>query len=128
MHTGERATIETAIKDQMMVYLKDKGIVVEAVLLKSIKLPVSLAKAIEEKLEAEQQAQRMEFVLQQERREAERKKIEAQGVRDAQDIISETIDANMLQYKSIEAFLELAKSPNTKIVISDGDTPMILKN
>lgn len=128
MHTGERATIEKAIRDQMMVHLKGKGIEVEAVLLKSIQLPPSLARAIEEKLEAEQQAQRMEFVLQQARREADQKRIEAEGIRDAQNIISEGLDPAILQFKSIEAFLELAKSPNAKIIISDGDLPMMMNS
>lgn len=94
--------------------------------LKSIQLPPSLATAIEEKLEAEQQAQRMEFVLQEEQREAERKIIEAKGISDAQQIISKGLDQKILQFKSIEAFLELAKSPNTKVIISDGDMPMIM--
>lgn len=126
MHTGERATIEEAIKEQMMTYLEDKGIVVEAVLLKSIQMPSSLANAIEEKLEAEQQAQRMEFVLEQTRREAEQRIIEAEGIRDAQNIIAEGLDPNILQFKSIEAFMELAKSPNAKIIVTDGDLPMIM--
>ncbi|MCB0627834.1 MAG: prohibitin family protein, partial [Saprospiraceae bacterium] len=126
MHTGERATIERAIRDQMMKYLDEKGIRVEAVLLKSIQMPPSLARAIEEKLEAEQQAQRMEFVLQQARQEADRRRIEAEGVRDAQNIISEGLDPAILQFKSIEAFLELAKSPNAKIIVTDGDLPMLL--
>ena len=128
MHTGERATIEAAIRDQMMIYLQDKGIVVEAVLLKSIQMPASLARAIEDKLEAEQQAQRMEFVLQQAKREADQKRIEAEGIRDAQNIISQGLDPAILQFKSIEAFLELAKSPNTKIIISDGDLPMMMNS
>lgn len=126
MHTGQRATIETAIREQMMTYLQNKGINVEAVLLKSIVLPPSLARAIEEKLEAEQEAQRMEFILQQAQQEAEQRRIEAIGVRDAQKIIAEGLSQEILQFKSIEAFLELAKSPNTKIIISDGDMPMIM--
>ncbi|MFK7980929.1 MAG: prohibitin family protein [Saprospiraceae bacterium] len=126
MHTGKRAEIEVAIRDQMMTLLDGKGMQVEAVLLKSIKMPQSLAMAIEEKLEAEQQAQRMEFVLQEARQEADRKTIEATGVRDAQKIIAEGLDRNILQFKSIEAFLELSKSPNAKIIISDGDMPMLL--
>ena len=126
MHTGERATIEKAIRDQMMIYLDGKGIVVDAVLLKSIQMPPSLARAIEEKLEAEQQAQRMEFVLQRAQQEAQQKRIEAEGVRDAQLIIAEGLGTEVLQFKSIEAFLELSKSPNTKIIISDGDLPVIL--
>ncbi len=126
MHTGQRGTIEKEIASQMTTLLDGKGIVIEAVLIKSIQLPPNLARAIEEKLEAEQQALRMEFVLQEEKREAERKRIEAEGVRDAQKIISEGLDAQVLQFKSIEAFLELAKSPNTKIVISDGDMPIMM--
>ncbi len=126
MHTGERATIEKAIRDQMMTLMEGKGIEVEAVLLKSIRLPKTLATAIEAKLEAEQQAQQMEFVLDQERRRAEQRRVEAAGIRDAQLIISEGLDNRMLQFKSIEAFQELAKSPNAKVIITDGDLPMIM--
>ncbi len=126
MHTGERGTIEVAIKDQMIKLLDGKGIHIEAVLIKSIQLPQNLARAIEEKLQAEQQALRMEFVLKEAQREAERKRIEAEGVRDAQNIISQGLNAEVLQFKSIEAFIELAKSPNTKIIISDGDMPMLV--
>ncbi len=128
MHTGERATIEKAIREQMMSLMDGKGIEVEAVLLKSIQLPRSLANAIEEKLEAEQQAQRMEFTLQQAKREAEQKRIEAAGIRDAQIIIAEGLDAKILQFKSIEAFEALAKSPNAKVIITDGDLPIIMDN
>lgn len=126
MHTGERGTIEEAIKDQMTTLLKGRGIQIEAVLIKSIQLPSNLARAIEEKLQAEQQALRMEFVLEEAKREAERKRIEAEGVRDAQNIISEGLNPEVLQFKSLEGFLELAKSPNTKIIISDGDMPVLL--
>ena len=126
MHTGQRGTIEKDIRDQMTTLLEGKGIIIEAVLIKSIQLPPNLARAIEEKLEAEQRALRMEFVLQEAKREAERKRIEAEGIRDAQNIISEGLDPQILQFKSIEAFMQLAKSPNTKIVISDGDMPVLL--
>ncbi len=128
MHTGERSNIEHSIKERMMTYLDDKGIQIDAVLLKSIQLPNSLATAIEEKLEAEQQAERMEFVLTQSERQAEQKRIEAKGVRDAQIIISEGLDKKVLQFKSLEAFQQLANSPNTKIIISDGDMPIIMEN
>jgi regulator of protease activity HflC (stomatin/prohibitin superfamily) len=128
MHTGERSTIENAIKDQMMKYLDGKGLVVEAVLLKSIQMPKSLANAIEEKLEAEQRSQRMEFVLQEARQQADQKRIEAEGVRDAQKIISEGLSPEILQFKSIEAFRELANSNNAKIIVTDGDLPMIMNN
>jgi len=128
MHTGQRSDIERAIKERMMSYLEEKGIRIESVLLKSIQLPASLANAIESKLEAEQRAQQMQFVLQQAEREAERKIIEAAGIRDAQIIISEGLDQKILQFKSIEAFEKLSNSPNTKIIISDGDMPMILQD
>jgi len=123
MHTGQRAVIEVAIRDQMMENLKGRGIDVEAVLLKSIQMPASLSRAIEAKLAAEQQAQRMEFILQEETQEAQRKRIQAEGVRDAQSIISEGLNPMILQFKSIEAFQELAKSPNAKVIITDGDLP-----
>lgn len=126
MHTGERSTIENAIQAQMTKLLDGRGIFIDAVLIKSIQLPPNLARAIEEKLEAEQRALRMEFVLQEERQEAERKRIQAEGVRDAQNIISQGLDPQVLQFKSIEAFLELAKSPNAKVIISDGDLPVML--
>lgn len=127
MHTGERSNIEKAIQERMASYLEDRGIIVEAVLLKSIQLPRSLSVAIEEKLEAEQQALRMQFVLQQAEREAEKQRIEAQGIRDAQRIISEGLNKNILQYMSIQALSDLSKSPNAKIIVTDGDMPMILE-
>lgn len=126
MHTGERSTIEKEIKIHMDNTLNGKGINIEAVLLKSIQLPVSLSIAIEAKLESEQEAQRMEFVLDQSRRQAEQKRIEAEGIRDAQMIIAEGLTPAVLKYKSIEAFLELAKSPNAKIIVSDGDLPIMI--
>ncbi len=126
MHTGERGTIEVAIRDQMTKLLGDRGIIIEAVLLKSISLPRSLSAAIEQKLEAEQAAQRMEFVLQEARREAERRRIEAEGIRDAQNIIAEGLSPILIQYRSIEAFLELAKSNNAKVIISDGKSPVLM--
>ena len=126
MHTGERATIEKAIRDQMMTLMEDKGIEVEAVLLKSIQLPRSLANAIEAKLQAEQQAQQMEFVLEQEKRRAEQKRVEAAGIRDAQLIIAEGLDEKILKFKAIEAFKELSKSPNAKIIITDGNMPLMM--
>ncbi len=126
MHSGNRAEIEIAIRDLMMQTLGAKGIVVESVLLKSIVLPRSLAKAIEDKLEAEQQAQRMEFILQQEQREAERMRIKAAGVRDANQIIAEGLTPGVLQYKAIEAWLQLSQSPNSKVIITNGTVPMMM--
>jgi regulator of protease activity HflC (stomatin/prohibitin superfamily) len=126
MHTGNRAEIENEIRSRMMGILEERGFVIEAVLLKSIKLPEGLYRAIEEKLEAEQQAQRMEFVIQQERQEAERRKIEAAGIRDANKIISEGLTPQILQYKAIEAYRELSNSNNAKVIIGGGTESMII--
>ena len=126
MHTGSRSTIEGAIQERMTGILQARGIEVEAVLIKSIQLPANLARAVEAKLEAEQRALRMQFVLNEARQEAERKRIEAQGVNEAQQIISQGLTPAVLQFKSIEAFLELAKSPNSKVIVSDGDMPALV--
>ncbi len=126
MHTGQRADIERSIRDVMMAQLKDRGFVIESVLLKSIALPAGLTKAIEEKLAAEQDAQRMQFVLDKERQEAQRRVIEAEGTRDAQKIISEGLTPMLIRFKTIEAFNQLATSPNSKIIITNGDSPLIM--
>ena len=128
MHSGKRSEIELEIKNQMMEVLEGRGFVIEAILLKSIRLPVGLYSAIEGKLEAEQQAQQMEFVLQRETKEAERKRIEAQGIRDAQNIIKEGITDANIEWRSLEVLKELSSSPNAKIIITDGKTPVLINN
>ena len=126
MHTGKRAEIENEIKLHMVKLLASRGFMIESVLLKAIKLPSGLARSIEEKLQAEQNAQRMNFVLDQERKEAERLMIQAQGVRNAQKTISQGLNKNILQYQAIEAFRELSKSANSKVIISNGKIPLIM--
>lgn len=126
MHTSKRAIIEKEITDQMSSILAERGFEIEAVLLKTIQLPSGLARAVEEKLEAEQVAQQMEFLLQREKLEAQRKLVEAQGIRDAQIVISEGLSKEILQWQSIEAFKELSKSPNSKVIITNGTTPLML--
>ncbi len=69
----------------------------------------------------------MQFILDRERQEAQRKKVEAEGVRDAQMIITEGLNPMIIQFKSIEAFQRLAESDNTKIIITDGKTPMLIE-
>jgi regulator of protease activity HflC (stomatin/prohibitin superfamily) len=125
MHTGQRSVIEKSIKDLMTSQLTERGFVVESVLLKSIILPVGLTRAIEEKLESEQEAQRMQFVLDKERQEATRRTIEAEGIRDAQKIISEGLSPLLLRFKTIEAFNKLSTSPNAKTIITNGDQPLM---
>ena len=128
MHSGTRTGIEQAIKTQMMETLGSRGFVVENVLLKSIRLPADLARAIEEKLEAEQRAEQMRFVLDREKQEAERRTIEAQGIRDSWAIIAQGLTPAIISYQSIEAFRELARSPNAKVIVTDGKAPMLLTN
>lgn len=127
MHSGNRLGIENEIRQKMAEILEPRGFVIEAVLLKTIMLPPGLYRAIEEKLEAEQEAQRMEFVLQREKLEAERKLVEAQGIRDANKVISEGLTPIIIQYKTIEAYRELSRSPNTKIIIGSGNQPIIMQ-
>jgi regulator of protease activity HflC (stomatin/prohibitin superfamily) len=126
LHSGTRSGIERAIKDQMMSVLDARGFEVETVLLKSIRLPADLARSIEEKLEAEQRSEQMRFVLDRERQEAERRTIEATGIRDAWAIIAQGLTPSIISYQSIEAFRELARSPNAKVIVTDGKTPMLL--
>jgi prohibitin 1 len=126
MYTDSRSKIETAIRTSMQRQLGPRGFEVEAVLLKSIRLPDGLARAIEQKLEADQQAQRMEFTLQQETMEAERRRIEAQGIRDAQKLVAEGLTPTVLQWETIKALRALAASNNAKLVITDGKTPLML--
>ncbi len=127
MHTAQRSVIEKEIAERMDSLLSDRGFEIEAVLLKTIKLPARLARAVEEKLEAEQDAQRMQFLLERERLEAQRKLVEAEGKRDAQKILSEGLTEPILRYQAIEAFRELSKSPNAKVIITDGQTPMTIQ-
>ncbi|MEO1052067.1 MAG: prohibitin family protein [Bacteroidota bacterium] len=126
MHTAQRSVIEKEITDRMASVLGDRGFEIEAVLLKTIQLPAGLARAVEEKLEAEQDAQRMKFLLDREKLEAERKLVEARGISDAQKIIAEGLSPAILKWKSIEAFKELSKSPNSKVIITDGKAPMLI--
>ena len=126
MHSLRRGEIENAVKDKMNRLLGQKGFEIEAVLLKSITLPQRLSSAIEDKLRAEQQFQEMEFVVQREKKEADRRRAQAEGIRDAQAIINEGLTDKLLRYQAIEAFRELSKSNNAKVIITDGKSPMII--
>lgn len=126
MHSGMRSNIELSIKNKMDELLNGSGIIIESVLMKSIKLPPGLANSIEQKLQAEQDAMRMQFILQQEKLEADRKIIEATGTRDAQKILAEGLTPEIIKLKSIEAFRELAKSPNSKVIVTDGKAPLLI--
>jgi prohibitin 1 len=126
LHSGMRADIEKAIQVKMAEVLAAQGIQIDAVLMKSIQLPAGLATSIEQKLQAEQDVMRMEFILRQEKLEAERKIIEAKGTSDAQKLLSEGLTKEIIMVRSIEAFEALSKSPNAKVIITDGKAPLLV--
>jgi regulator of protease activity HflC (stomatin/prohibitin superfamily) len=107
-----------------------RGLVLEQLLVRNITLPESVKKSIESKINAEQDAQKMTFVLQKERQEAERKRVEAQGIADYQRILSTGLSDKQLQYEAIKAQKEIALSPNTKIIIMGNSkgAPVIIGN
>ena len=129
LYTGEREMVAKQIFDQVSSELSKRGLTVENVLLRDIQLPATLKAAIEAKQQAEQESLAMNFRLQKETQEAQRKRIEAAGVRDFQQIVAQGISAQLLEWKGIEATENLAKSANTKVVVignNKNGLPLIL--
>ena len=120
LYTSSREMIANEIFETLVTDLNKRGIEVENILLRRIQLPGSVVEAINSKLAAEQEAQRMRFVLAKEEQEAERKRIEAQGIQNFQRIVSQGISDQLLRWKGIEATSRLADSPNSKVVIIGG--------
>jgi prohibitin 1 len=117
LYTGEREMVAKQIQDQITLELTKRGLSVENVLLRDVQLPATLKASIEAKQQAEQEALAMNFRLQKETQEAQRKRIEAAGVRDFQQIVAQGITPSLLEWKGIEATETLAKSANTKVVV-----------
>ncbi len=113
----EREQLALNIKDELSTIMKPRGVVIESTPLRNVGLPPQLTQAIEEKQRADQESQRMEFILQKEKQEAERKRIEARGISDFQRIVSETINDKLLRWKGIEATEDISKSPNAKVIV-----------
>ncbi len=130
LYSLKRNEFQTRIYNDIEKNFKKRGLVLEQLLIRNINLPNSVKQTIESKINAEQDAQKMQFVLQKEKQEAERKRVEAQGIADYQKILSTGLSDKQLQYESIIAQKELAKSPNTKVIImgSSKGTPIILGN
>jgi regulator of protease activity HflC (stomatin/prohibitin superfamily) len=129
LYTGEREAVANEIKKRITDELGPRGIFVENVLLRDIQLPAALKASIEAKQQAEQEALAMSFRLQKETQEAQRKRIEAAGVRDFQQIVAQGITPSLLEWKGIEATENLAKSANTKVVVignNKNGLPLIL--
>ena len=129
LYSSERDSVAKQIFDQLSTQLTARGMVVENILLRDIRLPETLKNAIEAKQQAEQESLAMNFRLQKETQEAARKRIEAAGVRDFQQIVAQGITPSLLEWKGIEATERLADSANSKIVVignSKNGLPLVL--
>lgn len=128
LYSTKRDEFQSRIFKTIEQDFKIRGLILENLLVRNITLPASVKSTIEQKINAEQEAQKMQFVLQKEKQEAERKRVEAQGISDYQRIISLSLSDRQLQYEQIQAMKELAKSANSKIIVmpSKGGVPMIL--
>lgn len=117
LYTNARELVQQQIQDNLTKQLAPHGVIVENVLLRDVQLPAMLKGSIEAKQQAEQDALRMNFILQKEKQEAERKRIEAQGIADFQKIVATGISTQLLEWKGIEATEKLATSTNAKVVV-----------
>jgi len=129
LYTNARELVQQQIQEQLTAELAPRGVVVENILLRDVQLPVMLKSSIEAKQQAEQDALRMNFILQKEKQEAERKRIEAQGIADFQKIVAQGISPQLLEWKGIEATEKLATSSNSKVVVvgnTKNGLPLIL--
>ena len=130
LYSTKRNEFQQRIFKTIEADFKTRGLVLEQLLIRNINLPASVKASIESKINAEQDAQKMTFVLQKEKQEAERKRVEAQGIADYQRIISMGLTDKQLQYEQIKAQKEIATSPNTKIIFmgKGGSAPVILSD
>lgn len=131
IYSTKRDEIANEIIGRLRKAMSDKYITIENVLIRDVQIPQKISEAINFKLAADQEAQKMQFTIEKEKREAERKRIEAQGIADFQKIVSAGITESLLKWKGIEATLKIAESPNTKVVIVGNDAgslPIILGN
>jgi regulator of protease activity HflC (stomatin/prohibitin superfamily) len=127
LFSTKRDEFQNRIMKSIEDEFRKRGLLLEQLLIRNITLPQAVKTSIEQKISAEQDAQKMQFVLQKERQEADRKRVEAQGISDYQKIISASLTDRQLQYESIKAQLEIAKSPNAKVIImGKGNSPVIL--
>ncbi|MBI2092701.1 MAG: prohibitin family protein [Deltaproteobacteria bacterium] len=131
LYTAERELLATQMFEQLKPMVEARGVLLERVLLRAVKLPSILSTAIEKKLEAEQQSEQMKFTLERERQEAERKRIEAKGISDFNSTVNLGLSDAVLKLRGIEATRELAKAENSKVIVigsgKDG-MPIILGN
>ena len=129
LYSTKREEVEDKVFEITAKSLAEKYILLDAILIRDVTLPNTLKTAIENKLRQEQEALEYEFKLLKEQKEAERKRIEAEGIAEFQKIVTKTITPQLLKWKGVEATQELSKSPNSKVIVignGDGDLPIIL--
>ncbi len=124
----DRKKIEKEIFDELVAGIADKGFVVDAVLLKSITMPPQIFQAVENKLKSEQESLQMEFVISKQRKEAERMQIEAEAIKSYNKTVSESLTDIMVKWSGVQVLKELVTSPNSKVIITDGKSPMIIND
>ncbi len=128
LYSDKRDEFQNSVFKSIEKNFKERGLVLEQMLVRNITLPASVKTAIESKINAEQESQKMQFVLAKERQEADRKRVEAQGIADYQRILSEGLSDKMLQYESIKAQKEIATAPNSKVIIMGGKSSPVILN
>jgi regulator of protease activity HflC (stomatin/prohibitin superfamily) len=129
LYSTKRDEFQDRIFKDIEENFRKRGLFLEQLLIRNINLPTSVKQSIESKINAEQDAQKMTFVLQKEKQEAERKRVEAQGIADYQQILSTGLSDRQLQYESIKAQQAIATSANTKVIImggGKGNVPLML--
>jgi regulator of protease activity HflC (stomatin/prohibitin superfamily) len=127
LYSTKRDEFQDRIFKDIQKLFQSRGLELEQILVRNITLPASVKQTIESKINAEQESQKMQFVLAKEKQEADRKRVEAQGIADYQKIIAANLTKEQLQYEMIKAQKELALSPNAKVVIMGGkDVPIML--
>jgi len=129
IYSTNREEITKQIKERLTVQMAESYIIIQDVLMRDVEIPAKISEAINFKLAADQEAQKMQFTIQKEKLEADRKRIEAKGIADFQKIVSAGITTSLLKWKGIEATQKLAESPNSKIIVignGSGDLPIIL--
>lgn len=126
LYSTKRDEFQQKIFQSIEKEFADRGIVLENLLIRNIQLPESVKQTIESKINAEQESQKMKFVLEKERQEADRKRVEAQGISDYQRILTSTLTDKLIQYEQIKAQREIAVSNNAKVIFMNGKSAPIL--
>jgi regulator of protease activity HflC (stomatin/prohibitin superfamily) len=129
LYSSKREEFQVRLSEAIAKEFQTRGLILEDVLIRNVALPVSVKQSIEAKINAEQESQKMKFVLEKEKQEADRKRVEAEGIADYQRILTASLTDKLLQYEQIKAQKELANSPNAKVIImGNGKNAPVLVN